>query len=176
MSPSNDHGKLLGVVNVFEGIKNGIKTPINGALGFIEKFINNMIDGFNKLGSTIGKLEFDVPDWVPGNMGGKKFSIGLPELKHVSLPRLASGGVLTSGTALVGEAGPELLTARNGQAIVQPLGGTDGAAELTGLLENISALIAQGQNLYLDGNTLVGRTANRMNDALGTIAIRSART
>ena len=100
-------------------------------------------------------MEFDVPDWVPG-FGGNKFSLKIPEIGHVSLPRLATGGVLTNGSALVGEAGPELLTARNGQAIVQPLGGTDGAAELTSLLENISALIAQGQNLYLDGNTLVG--------------------
>ena len=134
-----------------------------------------MIDGFNKLGSRLGKLEFDVPDWVPGDLGGKKFSLGLPELSHVTLPKLASGGILTSGSAIVGESGPELLTSRNGQSIVQPLGGTNGAAELTGLLENISVLIAQGQNLYLDGNTLVGQTANRMNDALGNIAIRSAR-
>ena len=164
-----------GVVKCFDGIKNGIKTPINSALSFVEKFINNMIDGFNKLGSRLGKLEFDVPDWVPGDLGGKKFSLGLPELSHVTLPKLASGGILTSGSAIVGESGPELLTSRNGQSIVQPLGGTNGAAELTGLLENISVLIAQGQNLYLDGNTLVGQTANRMNDALGNIAIRSAR-
>ena len=165
-----------GVIGIFEGIKNGIKTPINAALGYIEKFINNMIDGFNKMGSTIGKLEFDVPDWVPGDMGGKHFSLGLPELSHISLPKLATGGILTSGSAIVGEAGPELLTARNGQSIVQPLGGTDGAAELTGMLDTITALIAQGQTILLDGNVLVGRTANRMNDALGTIAIRSART
>lgn len=164
-----------GVVSIFDGIKEGIKSPINGALSYIESFVNNIIDGFNRLGSKLGGLEFDVPDWVPG-FGGNKFSLKIPEIGHVSLPRLATGGVLTNGSALVGEAGPELLTARNGQAIVQPLGGTDGAAELTSLLENISALIAQGQNLYLDGNTLVGKTANRMNDALGTIAIRSART
>ena len=164
------------VVGVFEGIKEGIKTPINGALALVEKFINNMIDGFNKLGKTIGKLEFDVPDWVPGDMGGKKFSLGLPELGHVSLPRLATGGIMTSGSAIVGEAGPELLTAKNGQSIVQPLGGQNGASELTGLLETCVSLLAKGQSLYLDGNALVGQTANRMNDALGQISIRSART
>lgn len=164
------------VVGVFEGIKEGIKTPINGALALVEKFINNMIDGFNKLGKTIGKLEFDVPDWVPGDMGGKKFSLGLPELSHVSLPRLATGGIMTNGTAIVGEAGPELLTAKNGQSIVQPLGGQNGASELTGLLETCVSLLAKGQSLYLDGNALVGQTANRMNDALGQISIRSART
>ena len=162
------------VIKCFEAIKNGIKSPINGAIGFVEKFINNMIDGFNKLGNKIGSLSFDVPDWVP-EIGGKSFKIGLPELSHISLPKLAQGGILTSGTAMVGEAGPEMLSVKNGQAIVQPLGGTNGAAELTGLLETYLPYLAMRQNILLDGNTLVGQTASRMNDALGSIALRSAR-
>ena len=164
------------VVKCFEGIKNGIKSPINAALGFVEKFINNMIDGFNKLGSKIGSLEFDVPDWVPGELGGKHFKLGLPELAHVSLPRLASGGIMTSGSAIVGEAGPELLSVRNGQSIVQPLGGQQGASELQGLLETYLPYLAMRQNILLDGDKLVGQTAGRMNEALGTISLRSART
>ena len=162
------------VVKCFEGIKNGIKAPINSALGFIEKFVNNMIDGFNKMTSKLGSLKFDVPDWVPG-IGGKEFSLKIPELGHVSVPRLAEGGILTSGTAMVGEAGPEMLSVKNGQAIVQPLGGTNGAAELTSLLETYLPFLAERQNILLDGNTLVGQTASRMNDALGNIAIRSAK-
>jgi hypothetical protein len=165
-----------GVINIFEGIKNGIKSPINTALGFVEKFINNMIDGFNKLGDKIGSLEFDVPDWVPGDLGGKHFKLGLPELNHVSLPRLASGGIMTSGLAIVGEAGPELLSVRNGQSIVQPLGGQQGASELQGLLETYLPYLAMRQNILLDGDKLVGQTAGRMNEALGTISLRSART
>ena len=164
-----------GVVKCFDGIKNGIKTPINSALTFVEKFINNMIDGFNKLGSRLGKLEFDVPDWVPGDLGGKKFSLGLPELSHVTLPKLASGGILTSGSAIVGESGPELLTSRNGQSIVQPLGGQNGAEELTGLLETYLPYLAMKQNILLDGRTLVGQTAPAMNEALGEISYRSSR-
>lgn len=165
-----------GVINIFEGIKNGIKSPINTALGFVEKFINNMIDGFNKLGDKIGSLEFDVPDWVPGDLGGKHFKLGLPELNHVSLPRLASGGIMTNGSAIVGEAGPELLSVRNGQSIVQPLGGQQGASELQGLLETYLPYLAMRQNILLDGDKLVGQTAGRMNEALGTISLRSART
>lgn len=164
------------VVKCFDGIKNGIKSPINAALGFVEKFINNMIDGFNKLGDKIGSLEFDVPDWVPGDLGGKHFKLGLPELNHVSLPRLASGGIMTSGSAIVGEAGPELLSVRNGQSIVQPLGGQQGALELQGLLETYLPYLAMRQNILLDGDKLVGQTAGRMNEALGTISLRSART
>lgn len=165
-----------GVINIFEGIKNGIKSPINAALGFVEKFINNMIDGFNKLGDKIGSLEFDVPDWVPGDLGGKHFKLGLPELNHVSLPRLANGGIMTNGSAIVGEAGPELLSVRNGQSMVQPLGGQQGASELQGLLETYLPYLAMRQNILLDGDKLVGQTAGRMNEALGTISLRSART
>ena len=37
------------------------------------------------------------------------------------MPGLASGGVLSRGSAFVGETGPELLTVSNGNAVVQPL-------------------------------------------------------
>lgn len=37
------------------------------------------------------------------------------------MPGLASGGVLSRGSAYVGETGPELLTVSNGNAVVQPL-------------------------------------------------------
>jgi hypothetical protein len=42
----------------------------------------------------------------------------------LSLPRLAKGGVLKEGTAMVAEAGPELLSMVNGKAVVTPLTGT----------------------------------------------------
>ena len=37
------------------------------------------------------------------------------------IPMMANGGVLSSGSAIVGEAGPELLTMQGGRAVVQPL-------------------------------------------------------
>lgn len=37
------------------------------------------------------------------------------------IPMMASGGVLSQGSAIVGEAGPELLTMQGGRAVVQPL-------------------------------------------------------
>lgn len=37
------------------------------------------------------------------------------------MPMMADGGVLSSGSAIVGEAGPELLTMQGGRAVVQPL-------------------------------------------------------
>jgi hypothetical protein len=50
--------------------------------------------------STIGKLSFTVPSWVPG-IGGKGFDV--PDI-----PMLAAGGIVTGPTlAMIGEAGPE---------------------------------------------------------------------
>lgn len=50
--------------------------------------------------STVGKLSFKIPNWVPG-IGGNGFS--MPDI-----PMLANGGIVTSPTlALIGEAGPE---------------------------------------------------------------------
>lgn len=93
-----------GVVNIFGGIFDGIaavaKAPINAMIGLI----NGFIGGLNNI---------KIPKWVPG-VGGKSFSIS-------KLPYLAQGGHLINGQAIVGEAGPELLTAKNGKTTVTPL-------------------------------------------------------
>lgn len=86
--------------NVFKGIADAISAPFKAAFNAIRRLWNNTIGGFG----------FTVPDWLPG-VGGKKFTI----------PKLATGGTLTTGgTVMVGEAGPELLTLPRG-ARVTPL-------------------------------------------------------
>ncbi|MBR8697128.1 phage tail tape measure protein [Enterococcus gallinarum] len=93
-----------GIVNIFGGIFDGIvaiaKMPLNNMIGLINGFIR----GINNI---------KVPKWVPG-MGGKSFSIG-------ELPYLAKGGHVLNGQAIVGEAGPELLSNKNGKTTVTPL-------------------------------------------------------
>jgi hypothetical protein len=93
-----------GVVDIFGGIFDGIvavgKAPINAMIGLI----NGFIGGLNNI---------KIPKWVPG-IGGKSFSIS-------KIPYLAQGGHLINGQAIVGEAGPELLTAKNGKTTVTPL-------------------------------------------------------
>lgn len=93
-----------GVVNIFGGIFDGIaamaKAPFNGMIGLINAFLG----GLNNI---------KIPKWVPG-VGGKSFSIS-------TLPYLADGGHILNGQAIVGEAGPELLTNKNGKTTVTPL-------------------------------------------------------
>lgn len=93
-----------GVVNIFGGIFDGIvalaKAPINGLIGLINDFIG-----------LANKIK--VPKGVP-IVGGKGIHFD-------KIPYLAQGGHLINGQAIVGEAGPELLTAKNGKTTVTPL-------------------------------------------------------
>lgn len=107
-----------GIKSIFSGIWDGlvaiVKAPINGIIGLI----NGLIDGINWIIGKINTISFDIPDWIPF-VGGKKFGFNLPTIGNI--PYLAKGGVLSRGSAVVGEAGPELLTMAGGKAVVQPL-------------------------------------------------------
>ena len=100
--------------NVFNSLKNVAKTPLNAIIGLL----NGVIGGLNKMISGLNKISFNIPDWVPG-IGGNSFGINIGKIGKI--PYLANGGVLSQGSAVVGEAGPELLTVYGSKAIVQPL-------------------------------------------------------
>lgn len=92
-----------------------VKAPFNAIIAII----NAVITGINWLIDKINKISFDFPDWLGGGHVGFDFD-HLPKIEY-----LAKGGILTQGSAIVGEAGPELLTVSGGDAIVRPLtGGT----------------------------------------------------
>lgn len=107
-----------GVQEIFGGIFNGLiaiaKIPINAIIGLLDM----AIDGLNFLIRGINKISFNVPSWVP-LLGGKTFGFNIPNIPKI--PYLAKGGILSSGSAIVGEAGPELLTVMGNRAMVQPL-------------------------------------------------------
>lgn len=135
-----------GIVEMFSGIWDGLvaiaKWPINAIIGFI----NSAIGGVNML--------IDGLNMIPG------VSVG-----HIGqIPLLAKGGIVKSGSAIVGDAGPELLTVSGGRAIVQPLNVNTGRIE--GMLGNISGQLGQYANpetpfvvrVELDGD-VVGEAA-----------------
>lgn len=157
-----------GVKSIFEGIFGTLANVVKGPMNAVIAILNGAIGGINSLISKINSISIDVPKML----GGGKLGFNIPTLGKI--PYLANGGTVFNGSAIVGEAGAELLNVNNGQATVTPLtGNNQNNAELTGLLENIYSAVLQGQTMYLDGNTLVGSTAGRMNDALGRIATRS---
>ena len=111
-----------GVQEIFKGIFTALvdiaKAPLNGIIALI----NMVIDAINWMINGLNKIHFDVPDWVPV-LGGKSLGFNIPTIGKIAY--LAKGGVLSSGSAIVGEAGPELLTMAGGRAHVMPLNGND---------------------------------------------------
>ena len=110
------------VKGIFEGMWNGIKGVINSILGGAEKMANGMSSGINGMIGALNGLKFDVPDWVPG-LGGKKFSLNIPTIGTVTIPRLDNGGITTGSThANIGEAGREaVLPLENNLSYLEPL-------------------------------------------------------
>lgn len=156
-----------GIKEIFGGIFDSLvslaKMPINGVI----KIINGAINGINKIIDKIDSISFDLPELLGGGHIG--FNIG----RLSTIPLLAKGGTVTNGTAIVGEAGAELLQVSNGAATVKPLtNGNAGSGDITGLLEKYLPYLAQKQGLYLDGDTLVGETIDRINLQLGELNYR----
>ena len=137
-----------GVKEIFGGIWDAIVGILKGAINTCINEINRLIGGVNGIG--IGDARIHIP----------------------LIPMMAEGGVLTSGSAIVGEAGPEFVQVSNGQAMVQPL---SGHGDLAGLLETYLPYLAAGTQLVMDSGALVGEIAPDMNTALGTMAIRGGR-
>lgn len=101
--------------NIFSSIVSGIESAFKAPLNGIIRMVNAVIDGLNWLIKQANAVS---------QLFGGKGSIGT--IGHI--PMLASGGVMTRGTAIVGERGPELLSVNNGKAVVQPLSGGSGAS------------------------------------------------
>jgi len=119
--------------NIFEGIVNVAKVPINAII----KMLNAAIDGINGL---------QIPDWVPG-IGGK--GLNIPKI-----PLLAKGGVIDeSGLAIVGERGPELLSLPQG-ATVSPLSAGIDYNKLTEAFVQALRMVAPelATNVRIEGN------------------------
>ena len=95
-------------VKIGSAIGDAFKSAINSCLSAIEGVVNKFIGMINGV--------IDVINEIPG--------VSLGKIGTLSLPRLAKGGVLKEGTAMVAEAGPELLSMVNGKAVVTPLSGS----------------------------------------------------
>ena len=93
------------VLGIWDGIVNGIKSKINVIIGFMNKLISKINGVAQKANGFLGTIGVNIPTIA-------------------QIPYLAEGGVVSAGSAVVGEAGAELLTMKNGQAHVQPLATT----------------------------------------------------
>lgn len=118
-----------GVVQIFDGIFSGIYAIAAVPINSIISLLNTAIEGVNWLISGLNE--------IPG--------VSLSSIS--SIPMLAEGGTVWSGSAIVGEAGPELLTVSGGKAVVQPLSANTGKIE--GLLGDINSQLAGGSGMEI---------------------------
>ena len=95
-------------VKIGSAVGDAFESAINSCLSTIEGVVNEFIGMINGVIGVINE--------IPG--------VSLSKISTLSLPRLAKGGVLKEGTAMVAEAGPELLSMVNGKAVVTPLSGS----------------------------------------------------
>lgn len=102
--------------SVFKGIANFVIGYINFIIGAFEGMVNFVIMGINLMVDALNKLKFTVPDWVP-IIGGQTFGFNLSRVASIALgriPELAEGGYVDQPTtALIGEAGPEVVMPLN---------------------------------------------------------------
>jgi phage-related minor tail protein len=129
-----------GVVDIFGGLfdslVNMVKAPLNGIIGLL----NGAVGAINSLIGGLNSISFTMPKWL----GGGHFGLSIPYIP--SIPYLAKGGILSQGSAIVGEAGPELLTMMGNRAMVQPLtNNTTNQTDLGGV--NITVYGAPGQDV-----------------------------
>jgi len=88
---------------VWNGIGEGFRGAVNWIIGLFESMINFIIDGINRFINLLN-----------GGLGGIKDLTGIDlqigTIGNVALPRLAKGGFVNQPTtALIGEAGPEVV-------------------------------------------------------------------
>ncbi|PPH51196.1 phage tail tape measure protein [Rathayibacter sp. AY1E1] len=136
---------------VFNTIGDVIRGAFEGVVSFVTDLINNIIRPIN-----------DLIDGVNGITGVVGDAIGI-SLSIPNIPMLAKGGTVTgSGSVIVGERGPELLTLPRGATVDPDIGNANrGGPQVT-------------QNIYGGDGTSAGEIARVASDQLN-YELRGAR-
>lgn len=105
------------VTEIWTKIVDTVKEKVNAVV----TLVNTAIEKINDLANKINESAI-----------GKAFNINIGTIG--TIPAFANGGSISSGSALVGEAGPEILTVSGGIATVTPIG--NGSAGVGGDIIN----------------------------------------
>lgn len=160
------------ISSVFDGMKNAVKTPINAIIGFINGMISGITGGINAVIGALNKLKIDVPDWVTELTGVSTFEFGLSTVSTPQIPLLAEGGTaIEEGSAIVGEAGAELINLPRGARVTpltengDPIGYKEVANKLDTMIGLLSAILEK------EGVVQIGETqfVNYVNKSLGAL-------
>jgi len=143
------------VSGVFQGMATNMQNAFNGVAGVVKGVINGVISMVNGgIGGINGFI--DLANKVPG--------VSLPKLGNI--PYLATGGTIkSSGMAMVGEQGPELVTLPRG-ATVHPNGtgpgissGSGSSSSVTNVYVTIDAKNVKDFNSVVDIMNNISQTS-----------------
>jgi len=164
------------ISDIMSNLVGVVKGPVNSILGFINGLISGVCSGVNGIIRALNRFSINVPDWVTSLTGISTFGFNLSEVTAPQIPLLAKGGVLDSGSAIVGEDGPELITTSNKKTTVTPLNDNNNAfVDLNKKLDTLIAMLSNGFGVYLDKTAMVGSLAPGMNAELGRLSARERR-
>ena len=117
-------------------------------------------------------LSIDVPDWVTEKFGISSFGFNIPTVSAPQIPYLKDGGTaLEGGSAIVGEAGAELINLPKGARVTpltnnnDPIGYKDMGSKLDVMIELLAAILEK------EGTIRIGETqfTNYINRSLGAL-------
>lgn len=168
---TTDTGNTL--ASIFNGIWSVIKGIINTVIWGAESLANAVIRGVNGVINALNSLSFKMPDWL----GGKEFSLSIPTLSTISIPRLAQGGMVDTGQLFIArEAGAEIVGnigrrtgVMNNDQIVESVAGGVATANMS-VVDAIYTLIGVVESKDLNvniGDDSIGRSYDRYSTQRG---------
>lgn len=164
-----------GVMSVFTTVTGWIQSTFQGALDFLSGIPGQILGFFSGLGSmitdAIGSIHFPLPHVSFENVSVGPMNIPLPHVEWY-----ARGGIVDSPTLIgAGEAGKEAVVPLT-QPALTPFAKSVASEMDTGEIVSLLRVIAgKDSNIYLDGKTLVGGIASRMDSTLGARRAMTAR-
>ena len=155
--------KFSGLVGTLRGLAGKLSGALRGAwTGLKEGFrsaVNFVIRGWNALHFGMKAKKVAGHTVIPG------FEVGTPDI-----PMLASGGLLRRGSAVVGDAGPELLTLDGSSARVDPLPNVSAFRSPAPTIPDVGGSLADTDGLKLEVRVPVHLDGRVIYEAIGHVA------
>lgn len=143
----------------WEGISTFFKGIVNTIIGAVNGLISGVCAGINTVIRAINRINFTVPEWVPG-VGGKSVGFNLKTITPPKIPLLAQGAVIPANAPFLAVLGDQ----KHGTNIEAPLSTIEEAVERvmrrnSGMAdERIISLLSQileaVLGIEIDGETL----------------------
>ena len=142
---------------VWQGVESVLKGVLNGIIGAIEWMVNKAIDGLNDLIKGLN----DIINKAGALIG---FSVSIPLIKNIALPRLEEGGILEKGQVglLEGKGAEAVVPLDQNQAWISAVARDMEAAGIGGNYQ-------QGERIIALLEALVDMLPDTMKDAFASM-------